>query len=109
MRPAACGVAGKGNQETPWDGHRSGEVAVARSRAMTASQVVRLPGTICCWRPDRVVGTEPVAPVRHRPDGCLLVVTGRGNERDGDDGNHRCATRGTRLVHLHDAPPGPKP
>ena len=65
-------------------------------------RVIWLPGTICCW-PDEP-GDATVEPVSFRLDSGLLVLTGRRNEADGDEGIHLYRIDGTRFVSVGDLP-----
>lgn len=67
-------------------------------------RVVWLPGTLCCWFSEKSPHANPVEPLRYRLNSRLLVLSGRRNERDGDDGEHYYVIDGDRLVHLRDVP-----
>lgn len=74
-----------------------------------SGKVAWLPGTLCCWYAgdfDHEPGSAPVEvePVRYRLDSRLLVLTGRRNERDGDDGEHHYLIEGERFRLLRDVP-----
>ena len=67
------------------------------------------------WRPGALGGgtagdagpagpAPEVEPVRYRLDSRLILLTGRRNERDGDDGEHYYLIEGDRFVHLRDLP-----
>lgn len=68
-------------------------------------RVVWLPGTLCCWYPDRTSTLDMVEPLRFRLNSRLLIMRGRRNERDGDDGDHYYVIQGDHFVHLRTVPP----
>lgn len=56
-----------------------------------------LPGTICCW-PD--AGGQNFRPLEFQPNSNLLIIQGRRDQREGDNGRHYYRFEEGRFVYL---------
>ena len=82
------------------------ECVIGAAIDVRTGAVIWLPGTLCCWYSDNAATPDTVEPLRYRLDSRLLVLNGRRDEREGDDGDHYYRIEAGRFVHLRDVPPG---